>query len=142
MSEYACHWTIFRDCISSVTDMQINFSRFRARKSYFTVKESVQNDTNFIVLFARRYLLFCSYMISSCTEPPLRRSRFFAAITKVYVLLLLYSSFPSGPTIPSLPARLHCLKTLLSSALNAPTTLWSTPLLWNNTKSPSFQSCA
>ena len=48
----------------------------------------------------------------------------------------------SGPTGGVLAAILHCLNSLTSSSLKAPTTLCSTPWLLNSTKSPCCQSWA
>ena len=48
----------------------------------------------------------------------------------------------SGGNGGSLAAMLHCLNSLTSSGVKAPTTECSTPLLLNSTMSPSFQSCA
>lgn len=51
-----------------------------------------------------------------------------------------WTSSSVGPSGSPLPARLHCLKTLTSSGVNAPTTECRTPRLWKSTMSLGSQS--
>ncbi|KAI8444674.1 hypothetical protein BY996DRAFT_8401294, partial [Phakopsora pachyrhizi] len=79
-------------------------------------------------------------IISKPHQPILRAMLYLTTSTTTLAgsTYLVCSGDASGPRGSSLEAMLHCQKARSWSSLNAPMTVWRTPLLWNRHRSFSF----